>query len=157
MFLTRVFPTKKWVFDFQGFQDFKKYLKASALPPAPLAVAGSMVVGLVAWQYSDQLVGFLTCWVLLLAVRFARTLCWSVCWLVGFWMLVSMPLFGLCSCLATTIANCALLYDFRFWSVRWLTGLVGFRCLVLVLVNSSAETCAGAPGCRTLSIFANRS
>ena len=36
---------------------------------------------------------------------------------------------------------------------------MGFRCLVSVLLNSSAEICAGAlvPGCRILSIFANRS
>ena len=31
------------------------YMKASPLPPAPLAVAGFMVVGLVAWQYYDRL------------------------------------------------------------------------------------------------------
>ena len=34
-------------------------LKASPLPPAPLAVAGFMVAGLVAWQYSDRLAGLL--------------------------------------------------------------------------------------------------
>ena len=45
------------------------YLKASPLPPAPLAVAGFMVAGLVAWQYSSWLAGllgfavwFLFCW-----------------------------------------------------------------------------------------------
>ena len=45
------------------------YLKASPLPPAPLAVAGVMVVGLVAWQYSDRLAGLLD-----LAVRFFAVL-----------------------------------------------------------------------------------
>ena len=35
------------------------YLKASPLPPAPLAVAGVMVAGLAAWQYSDRLAGLL--------------------------------------------------------------------------------------------------
>ena len=42
------------------------YLKASPLPPAPLAVAGFMVAGLAAWQYSDRLVGLLgfAVWVL---------------------------------------------------------------------------------------------
>ena len=44
-------------------------LKASPLPPAPLAVAGVMVVGLVAWQYSDRLAGLLD-----LAVRFFAVL-----------------------------------------------------------------------------------
>ena len=36
---------------------------------------------------------------------------------------------------------------------------MGFRCLVFVLRNSSAEMCVGslAPGCRILSIFATRS
>ena len=35
------------------------YLKASPLPPAPLAVAGFMVAGLAAWQYSDRLAGLM--------------------------------------------------------------------------------------------------
>ena len=35
------------------------YLKGSPLPPAPLAVAGFMVAGLAAWQYSDRLDWFL--------------------------------------------------------------------------------------------------
>ena len=35
------------------------YIKASPLPPAPLAVAGFMVAGLAAWQYSDRLAGLL--------------------------------------------------------------------------------------------------
>ena len=51
------------------FVFFKVYLKASPLPPAPLAVAGFMVVGLVAWQYSDRLAGLLD-----LAVRFFAVL-----------------------------------------------------------------------------------
>ena len=42
-------------------------LKASPLPPAPLAVAGFMVAGLVAWQYSNRLVGLLS---------FAVWFCW---------------------------------------------------------------------------------
>ena len=36
---------------------FASHLKASPLPPAPLAVAGFMVAGLVAWQYYDRLAG----------------------------------------------------------------------------------------------------
>ena len=35
------------------------YPKASLLPPAPLAVAGFMVAGVAAWQYSDRLAGLL--------------------------------------------------------------------------------------------------
>ena len=69
---------------------FSRYLNASPLPPAPLAVAGFMVAGLAAWQYSDRLAGLL---VLLSGFCFASTLGWSVCWLVRFWMLVSMQLF----------------------------------------------------------------
>ena len=45
--------------------------KASPLPPAPLAIAGFLVAGLVVWQYSDRL-GY--CWLvglLLLGVCFA--------------------------------------------------------------------------------------
>ena len=41
------------------FHYFKYYLKASPLPPAPLAVAGFMVAGVVAWQYSDRLAGLM--------------------------------------------------------------------------------------------------
>ena len=69
------------------------YLKASPLPPAPLAVAFFLVAGLVAWQSFDGLAGLLACWVLLSVFCFANTLCWSVCWLVGFWMLDSRPRF----------------------------------------------------------------
>ena len=50
------------------------YLKASPLPPAPLAITGFLVVGLVAWQYSDRL-GY--CWLagfLLFGVCFAGSL-----------------------------------------------------------------------------------
>ena len=35
------------------------YLNASSLPPAPLAVVGFLVTGLVAWQSSDRLAGLL--------------------------------------------------------------------------------------------------
>ena len=46
-----------------GFLRFSQLvvedLKASPLPPAPLAVAGFMVAGLAAWQYSDRLAGLL--------------------------------------------------------------------------------------------------
>ena len=35
------------------------YLKASPLPPAPLAAAGFIHAGLVAWQYYDRLAGLL--------------------------------------------------------------------------------------------------
>ena len=55
-------------------QEFQYYLKASPLPPAPLAVSGFMVAGLVAWQYSDRL-GY--CWLvrfLLFGVCFAGSL-----------------------------------------------------------------------------------
>ena len=45
-----------------------KYLKASPLPPAPLAVAGFMVAGLVAWQCCDRLAGLLDFAVQLLSV-----------------------------------------------------------------------------------------
>ena len=38
------------------------HLKASPLPPAPSAVAGLLVAGLAAWQYSDPLAGLLACW-----------------------------------------------------------------------------------------------
>ena len=44
---------------FLGFKVSKIYLKASPLPPAPLAVAGFMVAGLVPWQYYDRLAGLL--------------------------------------------------------------------------------------------------
>ena len=44
--------------DFGGGDSYN-YLKASPLPPAPLAVAGFMVAGLAAWQYSDRLAGVL--------------------------------------------------------------------------------------------------
>ena len=44
----------------QSLRSFvQNYLKASPLPPAPLAVAGFMVAGLAAWQYSDRLAGLL--------------------------------------------------------------------------------------------------
>ena len=33
------------------------------MPSVPLAVAAFLVAGLVAWQYSDGLVGLLACWV----------------------------------------------------------------------------------------------
>ena len=56
-----------------------EYLKASPLPPAPLAVAGFMVAGLVAWQYSDRLAGvlgfavwFSFCWYCLLECLLAH-------------------------------------------------------------------------------------
>ena len=45
-------------------------LKASPLPPAPLAVAGFMVAGLMAWQYYDRLAGLLdfAVWLLFVGV-----------------------------------------------------------------------------------------
>ena len=43
-------------------------LRLSPLPAVPLAVAGSLVAGLMAWQYSDRLAGLLVCWAF--AVRF---------------------------------------------------------------------------------------
>ena len=39
--------------------SFVYYLKALPLPPAPLTVAGFLVVGLVTWQYSDVFGGYL--------------------------------------------------------------------------------------------------
>ena len=36
-------------------------LRLRPLPPVPLAVAGLLVVGLVAWRCSDRLVGLLAC------------------------------------------------------------------------------------------------
>ena len=77
------------------------YLKASPLPPAPLAVAGVMVVGLVAWQYSDRLAGLLD-----LAVRFFAVLVSSAGLFAG--SLASGCYFpchfvGICSCLATAL------------------------------------------------------
>ena len=58
------------------------FLSAFPLPLAPLAVAGFMVVALVAWQYSDRLAGllcftfwFLFCWYSLLECLLAR---WSL-------------------------------------------------------------------------------
>ena len=68
------------------------YLKASPLPPAALAVAGFMVAGLAAWQCSDRLAGLLGFAVCFLFC-FASTVCWSVCWFSGCWMLVSMLFF----------------------------------------------------------------
>ena len=46
------------------------YHKASPMPPAPLAVAGFLVAGLVAWYSSDWLAGLLGfgCLVLILLV-----------------------------------------------------------------------------------------
>ena len=42
--------------------------------------------------------------------------------------------------------------------VSWLTGLVGFRWLLFVLLNSSAEMCAGSLArCWILGIFATSS
>ena len=43
--------------DFQKMTFRKNNLMASPLPPAPLAVAGFLVAGLVSWQYSDRPVG----------------------------------------------------------------------------------------------------
>jgi hypothetical protein len=40
------------------------------------------------WHGGCLLAGLLACWVLLSGFCFANTLCWSVCWLIGFWMLV---------------------------------------------------------------------
>ena len=45
---------------------FSFYRKVSPLPPGPSAIAGLLVAGLVAWQYSDRL---------------------GYCWLVGFLLL----------------------------------------------------------------------
>ena len=87
------------------------------MPPAPLAVAGFMVAGVAAWQYSDRPAGLLACWVLLSGFCFASTLCWSVCWLVGFWM---------------------------SWLGQYSDRLVGFCCLVFVLLVLSVGVFAGS-------------
>jgi len=48
---------------------------------------------LLAWRLGNILIGSLACWVLLSVFCFASTVCWSVCWFIGFWMLVSMLFF----------------------------------------------------------------
>ena len=59
---------------------FRKYLKASPLPPAPLAVAGFMVAGLAAWQYSDRLAGLLECAVWFLFCEYSLLECLLARW-----------------------------------------------------------------------------
>ena len=106
-----------------ALQTCQLYLKASPLPPAPLAVAGFMVAGLVAWHYYDRLAGLLgfTVW-----FCFASTLCWSVCWLVGFWMWwLGNILIGLLACWVLLSGFC--FASTLCWSVCW---LVGFWMLV---------------------------
>ena len=56
------------------------YLMASPLPPVPLAVAGFMVVGLVAWQYSDRLAGLLDFAVWFLFCQYALLECLRARW-----------------------------------------------------------------------------
>ena len=48
---------------------------------------------LLAWRLGNILIGSLACWVLLSVFCFASTVCWSVCWFSGCWMLVSMLFF----------------------------------------------------------------
>ena len=48
---------------------------------------------LLAWRLGNILIGSLACWILLSVFCFASTVCWSVCWFIGFWMLVSMLFF----------------------------------------------------------------
>ena len=85
------------------------YLKASPLPPAPLAVAGFLVASLVAWQSSYRLAGLLGLAVcsfvlpVLSAGVFVGSLL-SVCQLR-----FHVTCFGIRSCLATALDNCALL------------------------------------------------
>ncbi len=98
---------------------------------------------MLAWWLSNILIGLLACWVLLSGFCFASTLGWSVCWLVGFWMLVSAHCFGICSCLATALELRAAL---RLWV---LIGLMAywfgrFSLFGFCFLNSSAEMCAGS-------------
>ena len=46
----------------QGLYIYKN-LKASPLPPAPLAVAGFLIAGVVALEYSNRFGGLMACWV----------------------------------------------------------------------------------------------
>ena len=114
---------------------------------------------LLAWWLGNILIGLLACWVLLSGFCFANTVCRSVCWLIGFWMLVSMPLFWYLQLprYSPRVAHCfETLGSDRFDGFN---SLVGFRCLVFLLSSSSAEMCAGslAPRCRILCIIATRS
>ena len=68
------------------------YIYILRLRPCRRPLWRSQASWLSAWWLGNILIGLLACWVLLSGFCFASTLCWSVCWLVGFWMLVSMPL-----------------------------------------------------------------
>ena len=49
----------------------------------------SQALWLLAWRLGNILIGSLACWVSLSVFCFASTVCWSVCWLAGSWMLDS--------------------------------------------------------------------
>ena len=81
---------------------------------------------LLAWWLGNIMIGLLACWVLLSFVCFASTLCWNVCWLVGFWMSwLGNILIGLLACWVLVSGFC--FASTLCWSVCW---LVGFSMLV---------------------------
>ena len=70
-----------------------QYVPILRLRPCRRPLWQSQASWLLAWQLGNILIGSLACWVLLSGFRFASTVCWSVCWLIGFWMLVPMLFF----------------------------------------------------------------
>ena len=126
------------------------YLKASPLPLAHLAVAGFLVAGPVAWQYSDRLTGLLGCLVLLSEFCFASTLL-----LVRWFLDVSFHAI----CLVFAAASIQHLTSAHCFKTSGSDRSDGFRCVFFVLLNSSAEISAGslAPGCQMLCIFVIKS
>ena len=92
---------------------------------------------LLAWWLGNIMIGLQACWVLLSGFCFISTLCWSVCWLVGFWMWwLGHILIGLLACWV-------LLSGFYFasivcWSVCW---LVGFGMLLSMQFFSCVCSC----------------
>ena len=79
------------------------------LRPCRRPLLQSQASWLLAWRLGNILIGLLACWVLLSGFSFASTLCWSVCWLVRFWMLVSMALFFVFAAASLQPLSCALL------------------------------------------------
>jgi hypothetical protein len=69
------------------------YLFILRLRPCRRPLWQSQASWLLAWRLGNILIGSLACWVLLSVFCFASTVCWSVCWFIGFWMLVSMVFF----------------------------------------------------------------
>ena len=101
--------------------------------PAPLAVAGFLLAGLVAWQYLI-LIGLVPCWLgvfLLFGVFLAGSLCCNVCWFACCWMLAFMSFllgsaFASLSLQPLSIAHCCktLSFDRLVYCVVvfWLVG-----------------------------------